>query len=92
MRARFWLHRAAPSVSQIDYVIKFGFLLFNSYYCFALITYSDMVIQDFWVLTVPNSSRMGLSKEQTYYIPKSLYAIKVLQKSELKSPNQNLFT
>ena len=41
---QFWLHRAALSVSQIDYVTKLGFLLFNSYYCLALIAYSDIVI------------------------------------------------
>ena len=92
MRARFWLHRAALSVSQINYVTKFGFLLFNIYNCFALIAYSDMVIQDFWCQTRYLGLDLGLSKEQTYYIPMSLYAIKVLQKSELKSPNPNLFT
>ena len=37
---------------------------------------------------VPNSSGLGLSKEQTYCIAMSLYAIKVQQKSELKSANQ----
>ena len=41
---------------------------------------------------MPHSSGLALSKEQTFYITMSLDAIKALQKLELKSPNENLFT
>lgn len=34
----------------------------------------------------------GMVKTQKSYITMSLYAIKALQKLELKSPNENLFT
>ena len=71
VQARFWLHRAAPSVSQIDYVNQFWLALFNSDFCCTLIAYSDMVTSDFWCLMVPNSLGLGLSKEQTYYITMS---------------------
>ena len=51
-----------------------------------------MAIQYVCSFESPKPEEFGTIKPQKSYITMSLYAIKVQQKSELKSANQNLFT
>ena len=76
VQARFWLHRAAPSVSQIDYVNQFWLALFNSDFCCTLIAYNDMAIQYVCSFESPKPEEFGTIKPQKSYITMSLYAIK----------------
>ena len=76
---QFWLHRAAPSVSQIDYMNKFWLSLFNSDFCSTLNAYSDIGIQYVSSFESSKPEEFGTVKTQKSYITTSLYAIKAKQ-------------